>query len=275
MNLISKDAKIGKNVKTKQGVIIEDGAVVGDNCLIGYNSIIKSNVHLGSNSVIGDFVVLGQYIEYFHKDETKKDRVGYLQDPEGYINPVLKIGENANIRSYTLIYADCEIGDKFETGSWIMIRQGCKIGYNNYVGNHSEFWGPLEIGDHNRFINLNHLGDTTVVKNFTWWFPYSGAATDLHPPCGKCIKGPVVEDYVIVGSIGVLLPRITVGKSAIIGALSLVTRDVPPETIVMGNPAKVVKNIRDIKCPLGIIDHPYPWQETMDKERGRRYGYPW
>jgi len=130
MTIISKDAELGKNVKIKEGAIIEAGAVIGDNCQIGYNSIIKQNVHLGSNSIVADFVNLGQYIEYFHKDETKKDRPGYLQDPEAYENPILKIGENSNIRSYTIIYADCDIGDKFETGSWVMLRQGCKIGYN-------------------------------------------------------------------------------------------------------------------------------------------------
>lgn len=275
MNLISKDTEIGENVKLSHGVIIEDGAVIGDNCRIGYNSIIKKNVHLGNNSNIGDFVVLGQYIDYFHKYEDKKHKLGFLQDPEGYENPILEIGNNSIIRSYTLIYADCVIGDKLETGSWVMVRQGCKIGYNNYIGNHSEFWGPLEVGDHNRFIALTHIGDTTKVGNYTWWFPYAGAATDLHPPCGRCIQGPVIEDYVILGSIAVILPRLTVGESAIVGACSLVTQDVPPETIVMGNPAKVIKNIRDIKCPLGIIERPYPWQETMDRDRGRRYGYPW
>ena len=275
MNLISKDADIGKNVKIRHNVVIEDGVVIGDNVEIGHNTIIKKNVHLGSNSYIGDNVILGQYIGTYFINGEDESKMGYFKDPEKYENPVLKIGENAKIRAYTLIYANCEIGDKFETGSWIIIRQGCKIGNNNYVGNHSEFWGPLKMGDHNRFIACAHIGDTSVIGDYCWFFPYALTTTDLHPPCGRCLEGPIIEDYAIIGSLSVVLPKLRVGKNAIVAACSLVTQDVPPETIVMGNPAKAVKNIRDVTCPLGIIDKgPYPWYESMLKDRRKRYGYP-
>lgn len=275
MDLISKDAEIGKNVKLKPGVIIEEGAIIGDNCRIGYNAVIKKNVHLGADSIIGDFVILGEYVSFFYKHKNKQHLVGYYEDHDSYENPTLKIGENALIGSYTLIYADCEIGSKFETGSWVKIRQGCKIGHNNYIGNHSEFWGPLKVGDHNRFISCAHIGDTTIIGNFCWFLPYAETATDLHPPCGKCIQGPVIEDFVVIGILALIYPRVTIGKNAVISAFSLVTRDVPPETIVAGNPAKEVGKIKEFSCPFGIMDKgPYPWYDNMTKDRRKKYGFP-
>ncbi|MHA1377698.1 MAG: DapH/DapD/GlmU-related protein [Candidatus Helarchaeota archaeon] len=276
MTQISKDAQIGKNVKIRNNVVIEDGAVIGDNVELGYNTIIKENVHIGDNSYIGDNVVLGEYISRFFKNAEDTSKIGYLNDPENYENPPTIIGENAVIRTGTVIYAKCEIGRKLETCAYVVIRYGTKIGDNNYFGNHSELWGNLTIGNHNRFISCVHIGDTSEIGNYCWLFPYAGLATDLHPPCGKCIKGPVVEDYALIGSVSVLLPRIRIGKGAIIGACSLVTKDIPPEMLAMGNPARVIKSIREITCPLGIVDPkdgPYPWYPFMPKDRRKSYGY--
>ncbi len=274
MDLISKDAEIGKNVYMGHNVIIEDGVIIGDNVEIGHNTIIRKNVHLSSNSYIGANVILGEYIGTYFINGEDETKTGYYKNSKTYKNPILKIGTKAKIRANTLIYAGCEIGDKLETGSWTVIRNGCKIGNNNYLGNHCEFWGPLKTGDHNRFIACAHIGDTSDIGNCCWFLPYATLATDLHPPCGKCLQGPIIEDYAIIGSFSLVLPRLKVGKNAIVAACSLVTEDVPPETIVVGNPAKVVKNVKDITCPLGIIDHPYPWYEKMDKNRRKRYGYP-
>ncbi|NVM01963.1 MAG: N-acetyltransferase [Candidatus Helarchaeota archaeon] len=274
MNLISKEAEIGKNVKIGHNVIIEDGVIIDDNVKIDHNAIVRKNVHLGSKSYIGANVILGEYIGTYFINGEDETKLGYYKDPEIYENPILKIGEKAKIRANTIIYADSEIGDKFETGSWTVIRNGCKIGNNNYLGNHCEIW-PSEIGDHNRFISVAHIGDMSVIGDCCWFLPYATLATDLHPPCGKCLQGPVIEDYAIIGSFSLILPRLRIGKNAIVGACSLVTQDVPPETIVVGNPAKAVKNIKDVTCPLGIIDKgPYPWYENMPKKRRKRYGYP-
>ena len=276
VDLISKDAQIGKNVKIKHNVVIEDGVIIGDNVEIGYNSIIKQNVQLGSNSYIGDNVILGEYIGRYYKNADDKQKLGYLLDPENYVNPVTKIGNSAVVRSGTVVYANCDIGEKFETCSSVIIRDGCKIGRNNYFGNHTELWGNLTIGNHNRFVSAVRIGDTSEIGDYTWWFPYSGGATDLHPPCGKCLKGPTVGDFVLVGSVGVLLPRVKVGKNSIIGACTLVTHDIPEGVLAMGNPARIIKKVRDITCPLGIVapeDGPYPWFQFMPEDRKKRYGF--
>jgi carbonic anhydrase/acetyltransferase-like protein (isoleucine patch superfamily) len=65
------------------------------------------------------------------------------------------------------------------------------------------------------------------------------------------------------------MPKVRIGANSLVGAHSLVTQDVPDNSVVIGSPAKKVKNIKDIECPLGIVERPYPWGNIVKRN------YPW
>jgi acetyltransferase-like isoleucine patch superfamily enzyme len=75
------------------------------------------------------------------------------------------------------------------------------------------------------------------------------------------MRGPTIKRGAQIGVNATLLPFVTIGEHAVIGAGSVVTKDVPPQTVVYGNPARVVKDIHDLGCFKGYIDGPYIGEE--------------
>ena len=105
---ISKKARIGNNVTIKDGVIIEDDVVIGDDSYIDYNAIIRNGVEIGKHAFVGANCVIGEFLADFCKDFKPKTHF-------------LRIGDNATIRSGSIIYGDTVIGDDFGTGHRVTI----------------------------------------------------------------------------------------------------------------------------------------------------------
>ena len=82
-------------------------------------------------------------------------------------------------------------------------------------------------------------------------------ANDPHPLCGLCLRGPTICRGARIGVNVTLLPRVTVGEGALVGAGSVVTRDIPAGTLAYGNPARPVKPVEELSCDLGLVAHPY------------------
>jgi acetyltransferase-like isoleucine patch superfamily enzyme len=68
-----------------------------------------------------------------------------------------------------------------------------------------------------------------------------------------------VRAYARIGAHATLLPGVVVGRGALVGAGSVVTKDVPDNAVVVGNPARVIKEVGDLECPPGFFDRPYTW----------------
>ena len=100
----------------------------------------------------------------------------------------------------------------------------------------------------------------TVLKTGCWIGPRAVLTNAPHPRCpevARCIKGPTIEPGAKIGANATVLPAITIGRNAVVGAGAVVTRDVPPETVVVGNPARIVKGISALTCPYDFIAGPY------------------
>jgi acetyltransferase-like isoleucine patch superfamily enzyme len=86
---------------------------------------------------------------------------------------------------------------------------------------------------------------------------------DPHPACPRyleCVLGATVEDDVSIGGNVTVLPGVRIGAGALVGAGSVVTRDVEPGTVVAGNPAVVVKRVAELTCFMGYFERPYVWR---------------
>lgn len=234
---ISSSAKIGKNVK------------------IGDNTIIYDNVVIGDNTIICNDCVLGEPLN------------SYYDNPDQYENPTLVIGEDSLIRSHTIIYAGSTLGDSLQTGHRVTIREKITMGSHCSIGTLSDLQGYAEFGDYVRMHSNVHIGHGSKIGNFCWIYPYTVFTNDPTPPSDICV-GPTVGDYSIVATHSLLLPGIKIGKHCLIGACSMVSKNVDDYRVAVGSPAKMVKNIFDVKDRETGNPH-YPWPNRFDR------GMPW
>jgi UDP-2-acetamido-3-amino-2,3-dideoxy-glucuronate N-acetyltransferase len=155
------------------------------------------------------------------------------EQPNLQIAPDVKLGKGVRIYGFTNLYG-CEIGDDVKIGTFVEIQKGAKIGNRCKISSHSFICEGVTLEDE---VFIGH--NVTFINDL---FP---RATDgdgrLQTEADwKCIP-TLVKKGASIGSSATLLCGITVGEYAIVGAGSVVTRDVPPYGVVAGNPAKVLK----------------------------------
>ncbi len=238
----------------RRNIIVSSSAEIGQNVRIGDNVTIYDNVKIGDGTVICNNCIIGEPLATYY-------------DTKDYENPETIIGPGSLIRSHSIIYAGCEIGETFSTGHRVTIREFTKFGKNCRVGTLSDIQGYSSFGDYCWLHSNVHIGQKSTIGNFVFIYPYVVFTNDPTPPSDICI-GPTVGDFSQIAVFSVLLPGIKIGKHCLVGAGSIVTKDVEDYQLVMGNPARVVKDVRMIKSRE--IDEPhYPWPYRFER------GMPW
>ena len=149
------------------------------------------------------------------------------------IAPDVKLGTGVRIFGFTNLYG-CEIGDHVKIGTFVEIQKGAKIGNRCKISSHSFICEGVTLEDE-VFVGHNVTFTNDLFPRAT------NAAGELQSEADwKCIP-TLVKKGASIGSGATLLCGITVGEYAVIGAGSVVTKDVPPYSVVVGNPAKVLK----------------------------------
>ncbi len=151
------------------------------------------------------------------------------------IAPDVKLGEGCKIYAFVNMYG-CEVGDHCSIGTFVEVQKGAKIGRNCKIQSHTFICEGVTIED-NCFIGHN----VTFINDR---FPRATAVDGgLQTEEDWEVVPTVIKKGASIGSSATLLCGITVGENAIVGAGSVVTKDVPPDTIVAGNPARVLRRI--------------------------------
>jgi len=151
------------------------------------------------------------------------------------IAPDVKLGRNVRIFAFTNLYG-CEIGDDSKIGTFVEIQKGAKIGSRCKISSHTFICEGVTLEDE------VFVGHHVVFTNDR--YPRAAAGGQLQTEADwECIP-TVVKRGASIGSGAVLLCGITIGEHALIGAGSVVTRDVPAGATVAGNPARLVKRTR-------------------------------
>jgi len=151
------------------------------------------------------------------------------------IAPDVKLGKNVRVFSFVNLYG-CSIGDNSKIGAFVEIQKNAQIGANVKVSSHTFICEGVQIED-DVFIghNVSFINDK---------FPRAtnqGGA--LQTESDWTVVRTVVEKGASIGTSCTILCGVTVGRGAIVGAGSVVTRDVPPHTVVAGNPARVLRKV--------------------------------
>ncbi len=234
---IAAGAKVAGSAQIARDAFIAAGAVIGENVTIEPGVVIYENVCIGAGSYIGAQCILGERLSSFRTEKA-------------YTNPVLSIGDNSTIRSGTIIYAGCTTGQNFQTGHRAVIREYSHFGDNCAFGTLSQSDGQIKVGNNCRFHNNVFIATYTTVEDNVHFYPMACTTDSLHPPCQKGRQGPYLEAGAIIGARVLLLPRVKIGKGAIVAGGSVVSHDVPPNMVAAGVPAKIIKNKAEVLCHL-------------------------
>lgn len=236
-----------------RNVFVSSRAKIGRNVKIGDNATIYDGVEIGDDSIICNDTVLGEPLNDYYSNQE-------------YQNPPTTIGANSIIRSHSIIYAACRIGAGFSSGHRVTIRERTTIGEGCSVGTLSDLQGDVKMGNYCRLHSNVHLAQHSVIGDFVFLYPYVVMTNDPCPPSTD-ERGGYIGNYSQVGVHAILLPGIKVGENCLIGADAVLNRNVPDYSLAIGNPAKIVMDVRRYVV-LGK-GNPYPWMKRFDR------GMPW
>ena len=153
------------------------------------------------------------------------------------ISPDVKLGRGVKLFAFVNLYG-CEIGDETKIGTFVEIQKGARIGARCKISSHTFICEGITIEDE---VFVGH-GVTFVNDRFPRATAASGA---LQTEADWACQQTLIKRGASIGSGSTLLGGITVGEKSIVGAGSVVTKDVPPGVIVAGNPARVLRSIAD------------------------------
>jgi acetyltransferase-like isoleucine patch superfamily enzyme len=149
----------------------------------------------------------------------------------------VKLGKGVRIFGFTNLYG-CELGDEVKVGTFVEIQKGAKIGHRCKISSHSFICEGVTLEDE-VFIGHGVMFTNDLLPRAT------AAGGQLQTEADWTVVKTLVKRGASIGSNATLLCGITIGEQAIVGAGSVVTKDVPPRAVVAGNPAKVLRHISD------------------------------
>ncbi len=189
-------------------------------------------VFFATEPTLGEFCLIGE--------PPRGKKVGEL---------ATRFGARAVIRSHTVIYAGNVIGDDFQTGHGVLIREANEIGNNVSIGSHSIVEHHVKIGNHVRLHSNVFIPEFSILEDDCWLGP-NVVVTNARYPQSKRVKenlrGAHIKRGAKIGANATLLPGIVIGENALVGAGAVVTHHVPDGAVVAGNPARVIKSVSDI-----------------------------
>lgn len=228
---ISSTAVIPNTVIIHDNVIIEDDVKLHDYVILYPGTIIKKGVEIYDHCVIGKLPTTPGSTARTYNSEYGVTTI----EEKTILCPGVVIYTGTVIGNNTLLGDNCSIRENCKIGSYCIISRNVTVNYETEVGNYtkimdnSHITGNMKIGNH---VFISVLVSSTNDNSM-------GRSEDAT----EHLCGPVVEDYVTIGAGASLLPEVVVGNNSIVGAGALVTKSVPPNKVVMGIPARVVRDV--------------------------------
>lgn len=174
-------------------------------------------------------------------------QLGYLSGRG--VDDRLVLGAGAVVRTGSVIYAGTTIGDRLATGHNVVIREDCRLGDDVSVWSNSIVDYGCVIEDDVKIHSNCYVAQFTAIGRGAFLAPGVSVANDLYPgdaDSAAVMAGPVIGAGAQIGVGVTLLPYVRIGEGAIVGAGSVVSRDVPAGMVAFGNPATVHRAVADL-----------------------------
>jgi UDP-2-acetamido-3-amino-2,3-dideoxy-glucuronate N-acetyltransferase len=216
--LIGADVSVGADVSFGAYVVVHDGTSIGAGCSIE------------------DHVVLG-----------KRPRLTPASTAKGEVSGLL-LGDGSSVCAGAVVFAGARVGEGATIGDQAFVRERSVIGNGALIGRGSVIDNDVTIGARARIQTGVYVTAYTVMEDDVFIGPgvvMTNDHTMARHPRGEKLHAPVLRRACRVGGGAVLAPGVDVGEEAFIAAGALVTRDVPARAVVMGVPARVVREVPD------------------------------
>lgn len=222
---------IGEGVTVGEFCVIRKGAVIGDGVAILPHAIVDAHVEIGAGTEVQPRALLGR----------RPRAAGAIARDPVYEERIL-IGRDCAIGVNAVIYYGVEIGPDTLIGDHASIREGARIGSGCAIGRATVVDREVRIGDRTVIMFTGVIASKSVVGADVFIAPGVSTTNDNRLGADGWVEertaGARIEDEVKIGANSTLLPGVAIGRGAVVGAGSVVTRDVEPEATVFGSPAR-------------------------------------
>lgn len=237
MNSIHPTAQLGANTTLGEFVVIEEGVSIGKDCSIGHHVIIHKGTRIGNLVRLGDHTVVGKQPMIAVRSALTKPKE----------LPPAEIGDGVIIGSNSVIYLGSRIGPRVLVADMASIREEVSIGSETIIGrgvtieNRTVVGAKCKIQTNAYICALSAIGDGCFVAPCVTFTNdnFLGRTKERF----KYHKGVTMLKGARIGANATILPGVTIGEDGLVGAGSVVTRDVPARKVVIGSPARVVKDV--------------------------------
>jgi acetyltransferase-like isoleucine patch superfamily enzyme len=219
-----------------RNVIIESGAKIGRDCTIGHNVVIRRNVIIGKSCTIHDGAVLGKFPQVAG---------GSVRKPPVDLPPLI-IGDNCVIGANSVLYCGTTIGNDVLVGDLASIRELNKVGDRSIIGRLVMVEPNNKIGNNVGIETGSHICGDMIIEDdvFMGGEVATSNSSDMRRKGFTVVyHGPHLKRGAMIGSNATLLPGVVVGEGALVATGAVVTKNVPARKVVMGVPARVVKDV--------------------------------
>ena len=199
------------------------------------DSIILGKTVIGTGSLIGRNVIIGYLVEKSLRSLIANGEFNLRRCSE--VSKGAKIEKECIIRSGSVIYENVIMKDHVRTGHNVLIREGSIIGEDSLIGTGTILDGSVKIGNRVKIQSNVYLPHLTTVEDDVFIAPNVCFTNDPYPQSRK-LTGVKIGKEAIICANATLLPGIRIGERSVVGAGSVVTEDVPQDSVVLGNPAR-------------------------------------
>jgi acetyltransferase-like isoleucine patch superfamily enzyme len=206
------------NYERGENVVVYPGTVIGDGCKIGDNAVVGKPPSLSPRST------------------AKREEL-----------PPLELGPGTIVSTGAIVFAGTKLGARVIVGDGARVRERCVIGDDVVIGSGSLIENDTTVGSLTKIQAEAYITAYSTLEEEVFIAPcvvttndnFMGRTEKRH----ELIKGPTIRRRARVGGGAVLCPGVEIGEEAFVGAGAVVTRDVPPRAVVVGNPARVLRDV--------------------------------
>ncbi len=189
---------------------------------------------------------------------------------------ILTLGAGARLGSGTILYLGSTIGARLQTGHHVVVREQNVVGDDVSIWSNSVIDYGCQIGNQVKIHTNVYIAQFSTLEDEVFIAPGVSFANDIHPGCpmsGPCMRGPTIKRGAQLGVNVTVVPYVVIGEYALIGAGSVVTRDIPARAVAYGNPARVVGTIDQLTCSKGFLERPYAHLSMSKGVKNGEKGY--
>jgi len=241
-------------MKTIHQTAVFEAKSVGENVTVGAYAVIEGQVRLGNNVKIHSHVVLTGLVEiednveilpfaYIGRLPSRSPTIKHLSEKSVSLT---KIGRGTVIGPHAILYAGCNLDEECLVGDAASIREGVIVESRVIVGRHVTIGPNVKIGARSRIVDFAHITGETIIGEDVFISTHVCSANDNSFASGDNIvlKGQRIGNRAHIGLGAMLLPGVSIGEDSVIGAGSIVTKDIPAAKLAFGQPAKAIRDLR-------------------------------